>query len=285
MAIEPAHPWRSARHKIRQSRAYRTVTLPLRLGAILAQRHSYDQVIVHNAKFTRGMPPSLLVPLFCRPNRGRFTKPASLTILLAHNRPAKTLMELSLDYLGIHDYTVLRMPADVPWRHTARIPVMLDWLTSGACTTEYVLFSDCDDALMRDDPQKAIDLLQAAGCQMLVSSTAYDAYHGMPDVKVKTESFAPPGRTKTNRPRIHLNAGVYIARAGFLREYLEAARQYVTDDDLSIETLNVISDKDLLRLLPEFPCGVGSDQTIMRYLFPRFHPRMKIDYDERLARR
>ena len=260
------------------------IALPVNIARVWLRARGSDAIVLHNGRF-KSIPPGVLIPVFCRSKRGGLTKPPNLTILLVHNRPDKTLMEQSLEYLGIRDYTVLRLPSDQPWRHTARIAAILDHLRSGACATEYILVSDSDDALIRDDPQKAIDLLRAADCEMLVSSTAYAAYHGMPDVKIKTMSLAPPQRDGSRHPRIHLNAGVYIARASFLREYLEATRQYVSEHDLAIEKLNIISDEDLLRLLPDFPRGVGSDQTIMRYLFPQFYPRMKIDYDERLARR
>jgi hypothetical protein len=162
---------------------------------------------------------------------------------------------------------------------------VLDYLRSGACATEYVLAADCDDALMRDDPARAVALLQAADCEMLVSSTAYARYRNMPDVKAQTISFAPPELAAERKPRIHLNAGVYIARTAFLVEYLTEAAKYVTDNDLPSGALTDMTDAEVLARLPDFPVGIGSDQTIMRYLFPRFYPRMKIDYGGKLARR
>jgi hypothetical protein len=278
-------PRPSFRRRIRKSAVYRAVTLPQRFLTVLWQRHAYSQIIVHNPRFTLGLPASLLVKLVCGERRDRFRKPENLSILLVHNRRDRTLMEQSLDYLGIHDYTVLRLPADRPWRHTSRIGAVLDWLRSGACQTEYVLFADCDDAMMRDDPARAVNLLREADCDMLVSSTAYARYRNMPDVKAKTMALAPEGMRQGHKPRIHLNAGVYVARADFLAEYLTEAAKYVTDDDLPSGALTDMTDEEVLRRLPDFPRGIGSDQTIMRYLFPRFYPRMKIDYAHALALR
>jgi hypothetical protein len=252
---------------------------------ILSVRRNYRQVIVHDAGLTRNLPPQLVVSLFCSKNRGKFRKPENLSIVLVHNRPNKTLMELSLDYVGIENYTVLRTPAAEPWRHTTRITEILRWFRSGACTTEYVLCADCDDALMNDDPARAVQLLQEAGCDLLVSSSSYTLYRNMPEARRATEAIAPPERRVGLKPNIHLNAGVYISTAKFLREYLEMASAYVTSADLQSHELLGMSDADLLHMLPEFPRGFGSDQAIMRYLFPRLYPRMKIDYDARLVER
>jgi hypothetical protein len=258
--------------------------MPGRLARLALKRKAYTALVVHEAGITRGLPPKLLVDILCGPNERRFRRPDNLTILLVHNRPEKTLMEISLDYLGIHDYTVLRAPRDRAWRHTQRIRTALAYLESGRCTTEYVMCVDCDDALMRDDPAKAIDLLRAVQCDMLVSATSYDHYILMPEMRAQTIASAPPQYRDRPHPRIHLNAGVFIARAAFLREYLTAAARYVTDDDLpSGVPLSTMSDDEVLRLLPQFPRGIGSDQTIMRYLFPRFYPRMQIDYALKLA--
>lgn len=246
-------------------------------------RGRYDQLVVHNAKLTKGVPPSLLLPLFCGAGRGRFAKPAELTILLVHNHAERTLMEQSLEYLGVVDATVLRVSPNLPWRHTARITRTLEYLKSGACRTEYILATDCDDALLRDDPAKAIALLNEADCDMLISSTAYARYRNMPEVKERMVALAPAEMRRARKPRIHLNAGVFVARTKFLTEYMSEAAQYVTANDLPSDALADMSDAQVLSRMPDFPRGIGSDQTIMRYLFPRFYPRMKIDYRSRLA--
>lgn len=258
--------------------------LSINVARVRWRARGSDAVVLHNGRF-KAIPTRILIDLFCRANRGRFALPPDLTILLVHNRPGKTLMELSLDYLGIAGYTVIRLPAGRPWRHTARITAVLDYLRSGRCTTEYVLWADCDDALFRDDPAVTIDLLKQANCEMLVSSTSFDGYRNMPDVKQWTTQLGQAEARQRRRPNIHLNAGVLIARTDFLQEYLTEASTFVTENDLPAGALRRLSDAEILRLLPEFPRGTGSDQRIMRYLFPRFYPRMKIDYDSRLALR
>jgi hypothetical protein len=65
-------------------------------------------------------------------------------------------MEKSLRYVGIENFTVLRPPINGPWVHTVKISAVSSYLKSGACKTEYLLFCDSDDAVLRDDPKKAI---------------------------------------------------------------------------------------------------------------------------------
>ena len=260
------------------------VALPVNLARVWVKARGSDAIILHNGRF-KAIPAGLLIRLFCRENRGRFALPSNLTIVLVHNRPDKTLMERSLDHLGIAGYTVLRLPADRPWRHTARITAVLDFLRSGRCTTEYVLWADCDDALFRGNPVVAVEILKQADCDMLVSSTKYARYRNMPHVRQRMTELAPPEMQNRSKPAINLNAGVLVARAAFLQEYLAEAAAYVTNNDLPSADLRQMNDAEVLDRLPEFPRGIGSDQTIMRYLFPGFYPRMKIDYASRLALR
>ena len=39
----------------------------------------------------------------------------------------------------------------------------------------------------------------------------------------------------------------------------------------------------LCEALPDFPKGVGCDQAIIRFMHPKFYPRVKIDYQDQLA--
>ncbi len=61
---------------------------------------------------------------------------------------------------------------------------------------------------------------------------------------------------------------------------------YVTETDLPGSEYKRLKDSGTVgEHLPEFPKGCGCDQTILRYLHPQFYPRMKIDYQGRLALR
>jgi hypothetical protein len=205
--------------------------------------------------------------------------------LLVHDRVGKTIMEQSLEYIGILDYTVLRVKPSGRWHGTIRSTTILDYLKSGACRTEYILFSDSDDAIIRDDPAIAIDLLASNDCEMLISNTSHDEYTGMPEAAQFALNIARHNGCNAKQRNIHLNAGVYVARTAFLREVFEAMMAYVTPADLPRKTLAGLTDAQAHAILPDFPRGIGNDQLLMRFLHSQFYPRMKIDYENRLALR
>ena len=97
--------------------------------------------------------------------------PSNLAILLVHNRNYKTLLEKSLDYLGVEGYSVVQ--PDVPpdgWRQTLKITWSLDF--ARRCGEEYILYIDSDDAMLVGDPQRAINLLKESGGDILYSTTS-----------------------------------------------------------------------------------------------------------------
>ena len=139
-------------------------------------------LVVHRHKFTKGVVPQILIPMLCWPNKGRFRKPDNLAILLLHNRDYKTILEQSLDYLGIESYSVVspHLPAGV-WRHTAKITAALNFAKN--CAEEYILYVDSDDAILIGDPQRAIDLLHDSDGEVLFSATRFRAYQLMPELQ------------------------------------------------------------------------------------------------------
>jgi hypothetical protein len=74
-----------------------------------------------------------------------------------------------------------------------------------------------------------------------------------------------------------------VARREFLIEYFEAAANYVTENDLLPDELEKLHREGCP--MPEFPKGCGNDQSILRFLYPRFRGHLKIDYAGELARR
>lgn len=251
------------------------------LGTVLDRRY-WDHLIIHKDKFTKRLPAPLVLALVCGHVKGKLRCPENLTIVLIHSHDHETIMEKSLRYVGIDDFVVLKTKNAGPWRHTHKITRFLEYLESGLCKTEYILFADSDDAVLRDDPAKAITYLQEASCKMLVSSTRADYFPCMPDAK----TFAERDAAASGYPNRFLNSGVFIGYPKFIREVYSAASRYVTDDDLTRAEFKRLQAEDkLCERLPDFPLGVGSDQNILRYLFPRLHPDLKIDYAQRLALR
>ncbi len=187
-------------------------------------------------------------------------------------------LEQSLDYLGIVGYSVVRphLPRGV-WRNTVKITAALDFARH--CAEEYILYVDSDDAILIGDPERAIRLLQDSGGEMLFSTTTYTDYELMPELEGWFRRMADDAGWSRAR-NVNLNTGVFVAQRELLIKFLEAAAEYVTDDDLSLEEFKM---KRSSRIMPEFPLGCGSDQNISRFLYPRFAKNMRLDYAAKLA--
>jgi hypothetical protein len=246
-------------------------------------RRATRSVIVHDSRWVRGLPPWLVVPQLCRPVKGKLTRPPNLTIVVAHNHGRETVMERSLRYVGIRDYAVARVPAALPWKNTRKIIAVLDLLRSAPEPTEFALFCDADDCVIRDDPRKAVALLERNDCELLFSNTyANKTYRYMPEVAAWVERTAPAEAVGGR----YLNSGVYVGRWDTIIEVLSAASEYViTDHDHGVPTPVVRRKDGSVQVTDRFPHGIDNDQTIMRYLQRRFHPRVKVDFEFRLALR
>jgi hypothetical protein len=246
----------------------------------LYRRHTWNYLVIHRHKLTRNHP-SLVIPLLCGPAKKKLTCPPELNIVLVNNYQHLSLMELSLRYVGIENYTVLKVNG--PWRQSYKLKAIFDYLANNSKKTEYLLYCDSNDAVLRDNPQKAIQYLNEENCDLLFSRTKFKGgYECLPQIKAWADQIA---RGKGS-PGWYLNSGVYIGRTNFLRQILEIALNYITEQDLSREEYRQLRlSGKLCERLPEFPRGCGSDQAIFRFLHPQFYPRIKVDYSGRLALR
>lgn len=238
------------------------------------------QPFVHSPQFI-ALPHWFTLPLICGRVRGRLKCPANATVVLVHNYSAMPLTERSLRYVGITDYIVLRRPAGHVFLNIFKIEALIEWLTSGACKTEFVVYLDSADVFVQDDPAIAVQLLDRLRCDLLFS-TEHEPYlyECMPEVKTWTDGMAERMHAKGG----YLNAGVFVGRATFLCEVLAAALPFCSADGLSHRELVALIKRGTTReRLPTFPHGSGSDQAILRYLHPRFFPRMQLDYGDALA--
>lgn len=255
--------------------------VPFRIASVVFRKQKYQQVVIHKSAFTRTLSIKVLLRLFCRGKKGKFSCPQNLTILLVHNREQKTLLEYSLDYLGIKNYTVIRPELKRDWFQTIKLRAIYDYLSQGKCKTEFILYCDSDDAILRDNPSRAIDLLKEYDCEALFSNTSSTHYECMPEVQKWIESIARSNGVM--HKYIHLNSGVYVARQDFLKDILQEAVGYVTDHDFQIDKVRKLRKENPDLFCVDFPRGLGCDQSIFRFLHPRFYPRMKIDFASKLA--
>jgi len=257
-------------------RVRRFLSIPRSLAAVRAGA----QPFVHSPQFL-ALPPAAMLAAICGPVRGRLGCPPGLTIVLVHDYRRTPLTERSLRYVGIDDYVVLRRPTTRRFVNTDKLRALAGWLESGACRTGHVLYLDAGDVFVRNDPAIALRLLERRGCDLLFSSEqGPHVYECMPEVKAWTDGVAD----SMGCPRRYLNAGVFVGRKDFLGEVITAALAYAEDDEFSHrELVAAIRAGNLRDRLPRFPAGCGSDQGILRYLHPRFFPRMQVDFMGDLA--
>ena len=246
------------------------------------KRNTMNHLIIHRGKLVNN-PPSLMLSLLCGPVKGKLRCPPELTILLIHNYEYLTKMELCLRYVGIENYVVLRPQVKGPWRHTIKLEMIYNYLKSGACKTDYVLYCDSDDTILRDDPGKAIRYLEEENCDLLISSTKFTGrgYEYLPRAKAWADKIAK----EQGYPGWYLNFGVFVGRKAFLLEVIEIALAYSRDYYSPVKHVPFGDSGGPSEWHSAFPEGCSIDQIIFRYLYPRFYPRMKIDYTQRLALR
>lgn len=214
------------------------------------KRRVGQQPIIHRERYVNYLWP--LDPSL----KNKFKKPKNLTVVTAHNYPEKSIFEQSLDYLGIVPYVVLKQDIK-PWSHRLKMEWLLEFLQSGRCRTEYLLFCDARDTIIFDDLHKVLDVFHEMKCELIFSSTVSTRgiFQHMPQLWEWTKTVA-------RRHNRYLNSGVFIGRSEFIQKFYEAA----------------------VTLFGRFP-RPEDDQDIFRYLHPAFYPEMDLDYFNEISYR
>ena len=218
-------------------------------------------------------------------NKNAFKMPDNLTITTCRNEGSmedriidhlkgyedKSILESSLEYLGIDNLVVLR-DGRLPWRNTFKFEMIHNYLNSGKCSTEYFMCCDAIDVIFKDDPQKVIDIFESFDCDALFMSTnSLDGYNCMVGVKEFVDKInGGNGR--------YLNSGVYIARTEFMKEVINEAMNYALPHGVTMDKY-----REYLNSKPtNYPQG-SQDQDIFRFLEEKFYPRIKVDYENLMA--
>lgn len=192
-----------------------------------------------------------------------FQKPDNLSIFTAHNHPDISLLERNMDYLGISGYDVCRIDNN-KWNNASRIKYFLEYLNN-KCNTEYVLFCDSDDVIFHKNPVYLLDNFHLFNAEVVYNSTRWlHGYQCMPDKK---------GWADIVHPHRYLNGGVFLGKRTFLIELYSYFIKYLSESP--------VSNHDFFgnesAYCSNFPYGISSDQTILRFLEPDFYPRLKVD--------
>lgn len=172
-----------------------------------------------------------------------------LTILTWNNGHRDMgVLERSLDHLGI-PYVVTGQGVD-DWVNSRDKPRLTrDALAT--IDTPFVMGVDSGDAVVVDDPSHLVRWLdERFACDLVFSADKIN----WPNMKVfkEFEDTLPGAESSDYR---YLNGGVWIGRTEFCRRFFTEA----------CET-------------PLTPIRPESEQGILKQLFPRHHPRVKLDY-------
>lgn len=276
--------------KTRPAGNFQERLLPNYIGNVLAivqavrkYQKTARQIIVHKQKWIPGLSPYLAPYLFRLESPVGPTKPHGLTIVLAHNRKKPTVLERSLLRAGITDYEVARFESGGKWRNVNKITGLIGLLKAMESSTDHVLYIDSDDAVIRDNPLKVLNFLTDYQCEVLFSATRYElGYEHNPVAKKWAQDMA----LASGWPGWYLNSGVFIGELNTVIELLEAAAPYIVKNE---DDVAEISRKQFLCPLNDGPVKLpddsNSDQKLFRYLHPQFYPRVKIDYEYKLAYR
>jgi hypothetical protein len=221
-------------------------------------------------------------------HKNKFKKPEDLTILTCRNDGEMyrstlipslskytdvSILESNLEYLGIKGLVVLR-DTRMPWRNTFKFEMIHNYLQSGKCKTKYFMFCDAVDVIFQQDPQKVIDIFESVECEALFMSTdSIDGYNCMPDVQNWVDNLnGGIGR--------YMNTGVYIGKTSFIKEIISEAMKYAIPHGTIMD-----EHQEYLKSNPvDFPRRTD-DQCILRFLEPKFYPRLKVDYENLMAYR
>jgi hypothetical protein len=254
-----------------------------RVRTLLRFRREAGSVLVHDRVLKHRFPADLALRVLCGPARGRHPMPADLTIVVSHDYGEESLMERSVRYVTGSPCALAPIPRSDRWRFTEKVTALQRFLQT-AKATEFVLFADANDCVLRDDPRRAVSLLLASDARLLFSGThSAHLYRHMPEVEAWARSVAPadaPGGR-------FLNSGVFVGDWFFVRAFVDAAAEYVVSQDApDAPRPTVRNEKNgTIQATDRFPYGIENDQTLYRYLQPRFHPEVKVDYRGLLAAR
>ena len=117
------------------------------------------------------------------------------------------------------------------------------------------------------------NIFESFDCEALFMSThSTDGYNCMPKVEQWVKTINVSGR--------YLNSGVYIGKTSFVKEMIKEAMKYAIPHGVTMDDY-----REYLKNEPfDYPKG-SQDQDIFRYIEPKFYPKVKVDYQNKMAYR
>lgn len=159
------------------------------------------------------------------------------------------VFERSLARLGIQP--VVLGQGIKNWRNAGKLRLVAEALAE--VRTPYVLIADSTDVLIFDSPAVALERFHKHfTCDLVFNATGSTCWPDLPEF-VSFESSLPLAGAAQGRH--WLNSGVCIGRTPFAREYFSNLAQAPA--------------------VPGFEC---SDQAVIKQQWPKWHPRVQLDY-------
>jgi len=184
----------------------------------------------------------------------------------------KTWLENSAELLGVNNECLIIDKSFDKFAYTDKIPAYYDFV----CNTkyEYVLISDSTDAVVTDNPDDAIAILDYYDCDVLYSTTHWWDYDYFTMPAQYEFNFSKYGKT-------YLNSGVCIGKTETLKKLFKRVLDYAAFEPASYYAATYRDVNGYLKWpkdkLAQFPKHCSDDQTIIRYLLKEFWPLVKVD--------
>ena len=183
----------------------------------------------------------------------KLSAPPDLTIITCNNgHPSMGLFEKSLDRLGL-PYIVLGAGID-PWVNARDKPLVLEEGLA-RIDTPYVLYADSRDAILIDDPARALNIFREQfNCRLLLGADRIN-WPPIRSYQLYEDSLAAGHDTEFR----YINGGAWIGETKFCREFFGKVRTTAPEAKA-----------------PE------SEQGIMKKLLPGYEGEIALDYHCRI---
>jgi hypothetical protein len=222
-----------------------------RTGTRLVNRRAGTEPLVFHAQgyhTYKPVWPKIREWCFAKPPQRLGPRPRVTVITCNNGHEAMGLFEKSVERLGIPIHVAGR---EFPqWSNATHKPLAI--LNALAMIkTPYVLYADSRDAILVGDPEILVDRLEGEFAAELVFGACQLSW---PAVKEFTayELSLPDAKSSEYR---HLNGGMWIGTLATARELFTAVRD-----------------------TPPSPSAPESEQGKIRAIFPRYFPRVSLDY-------
>jgi hypothetical protein len=169
------------------------------------------------------------------------------------------VLEISLQKLGIQPRVLGKYIQ--PWFNVDKIPLTIQTLRE--ISTTYVLGIDAFDAVVVDDPNRVIGILELYKTEMVFNGTT-GKLRSFPSVDLLCDQAFP------DHPFRYPNAGVWVGRTAFCQKFFD--RVYSVHETFS-ERIGCMQDD------PErYQEYMESEQARVKVVFEEMFPSVMVDY-------